>query len=171
MKRILAAGVLGLVLSGSALAQQGGSGSDHTGPGGGGSGLGGNVGAFMPLPNGMASGSGINVGNRMAAATGNSPMAQASREVGGALTGTAGAVGNLTASLIAGGVPSGPSTSLSQALGTFSGAPTLANLVLAVQAYNDAVRAMPAGTRASPALRMVRLALLRLGSRTGAPAP
>ena len=129
------------------------------------------VGAFMPLPNGMAPGSGINVGNRMAAARGNSAMAQASREVGGVLTGTAGAVGTLVASLIAGGVPSGPSNALAQSLAVFSGAPTLANLVLAVQAYNDAVRAMPAGTRASPALRMVRLALIRLGSRTGAPTP
>lgn len=168
MKRILAAGVLGLVLSGSALAQ-GGSGSDHTGPGGGGSGWGGTIGAFMPLPNGMAGGSGINVGNRMAAARGNSPMAQASREVGGVLSGTAGAVGTLSASLTAGGVPAAQSNALAQAFATFSGAPTLSNLVAAVEAYNAAVRAMPAGTRASPALRMARLALLRLGSRTGAP--
>lgn len=170
MKRILAASALALMIGSTAQAQ-GGSGSDFSGPGGAGAGMGGTVGAFMPLPNGMASGSGINVGNRLAAATGNSPMAQASREVGGVLSGTAGSIGTLVASLTTGGVPSGPANALAQSLSTFSGAPTLANLVLAVQAYNAAVRAMPPGTRASPAMRMARLALIRLGSRTTSPTP
>ena len=169
MKRILSAGVLALVLSGTALAQ-GGSGSDFTGPGGAGAGLGGSLGAFLPSPNGLAPGSGINVGNRMSAARGNSSVAVANRLVGGALTNAPGAVTALTSSLTASNVGSTQASALATALAAFGSAPTLANLQAAVTAYNDAVRSMPAGTaRQSADMRTVRHALLRLGARTGRP--
>ena len=172
MKRIFAAGVLGLVLAGSALAQsQSGSQSNISGPGGGGAGIGGMIGGFLPSANGLAPGSGINVGNRMAAARGNSTSAIANRAVGNVLIGTPGAAANLVQALIQGGVPSVQSNLLAQALATFGSTHTLANLVLMIEAYNNAIRAMPAGGKLSPEMRTIRHAALRFGSRTGPPSP
>ncbi|MHB1313358.1 MAG: hypothetical protein ACYC3L_15180 [Gemmatimonadaceae bacterium] len=163
MKRILSAGVLALVISGSALAQSG-SQSPTSGPGGGGAGVGGMLGAFLPSPSGVG-GSGASLGSRMSNVRGNGPAAVAMREVGGALTGATGAVGTLSASLTSGGVPATAANALAQALGAFGAAPTLANLQAAVEAYNAAVRATPAGTRPSASMRAARNALRTLSGR------
>src|SRR5665647_2843739 len=87
MKRVLAAGVLALVISGSALAQSG-SQSNTTGPGGGGGGVGGSVGANIPTPTGLTGlGSGGTIGERLENSRGNSPTAVANRLIGGTMTG------------------------------------------------------------------------------------
>jgi len=168
MKRILTAGVMALVLSGTALAQSGVE-SGGSGPFGGGSGLGGSVGAFLPDPSGLSLGRGMNVGRSMLRNAGRGPMAVAQREVGGALTNAAGAVGTLTTALTGANVGATQAGALATALATFGGAPTLVNLQAAVNAYNDAVRSLPAGTRTLPtAMRAVKIALQKLGQTTKA---
>jgi hypothetical protein len=64
--------------------------------------------------------------------------------------------------LTAGGVPGAPSSALGQALSALGSTPTFATLVNAVQAYNAAVQALPAGASPPPALLAARAALVQL---------
>ena len=183
MKRILAVGAMALLIGSTAQAQ-GGSGSGHTNPGGGGSGIGGMIGAFIPAlgggpgvgaerggagfgpmaanVNGVATSfaAGANVSTNINGV--NTPVPQAaSQNVGQILGGSTGALASFTAAL-AGSIGPGPAGALGNALATLGGAPTFANLVSAVNAYNAAVAALPAGTPVPAQLLAARAALQRM---------
>lgn len=177
MKRILAVGALALMTGSTALAQ-GGSGSDHSGVGGAGAGVGGSLGLGVPTSGTTGSGGGFgltvnsvngvatsfqaggNVTTTIGTTTVTVPPAAAAT-VGGALAGNTAAVNSLTTGLTA-SVGAGPAANLSQALVTLGGAPSFANLVSAVNAYNAAVAALPAGATPPAQLLAARAALQRL---------
>lgn len=183
MKRILAVSAIALLIGGTAQAQ-GGSGSGHTNPGGGGGGTGGMIGAFIPMPgggpgvgaerggagfgpmaaniNGVATSfaAGGNVSTNIGGV--NTPVPQgASVQVGQMLGGNTGAASSFTAALT-GSVGAGPAGALSNALATLGGAPTFTNLVSAINAYNAAVAALPAGAPVPAQLLAARAALGRM---------
>lgn len=183
MKRILAVSAIALLIGGTAQAQ-GGSGSDFSGPGGAGGGTGGMIGAFIPMPgggpgagaerggagfgpmaanvNGVATSfaAGGNVTTNIGGVSYTVPQA-ASTLIGQVLLGSGGASTSLT-SVLTGSVGAGPAGALAQALATLGGAPTFANLVSAVNAYNAAVAALPAGAPVPAQLLAARAALQRM---------
>lgn len=173
----------------------GGSGSDFSGVGGAGGGTGGSLGIGVPggtSGSGTGTGTGTGgtggsapvtggggvstVGSSLAGNTGGITLtvggaqvnvpAAAVQAVGQALaTPTPQAAANFVSLLQAGGVPSAPSTALGQALTALGSTPTFANLVSAVQAYNAAVQALPAGAAPPAALLAARAALVQLSSQ------
>lgn len=183
MKRLLAVGAIALLIGGTAQAQSG-SGSGASGPGGAGSGTGGMIGAFIPAPGGGpgvgAEGGGAGFGPMAAningvatsfAAGGNVttniggtnvtvPQA-ASVQVGQMLGGNVAAQSSFTAALT-GSVGAVPAAALADALTTLGGAPTFANLLSAVNAFNAAVAALPAGAPVPAQLLAARAALGRM---------
>lgn len=184
MKRIFAVGAIALLIGGTAQAQTGGSGSGSSGPGGSGAGVGGSIGAFIPMPgggpgvggegggagggpmannvNGVATSfsSGGNVTTNIGGTNVSVPQA-ASQNVGQILQGNANAASSFTAALT-GTIGAGPAGALAQALATLGSAPTFSNLVSAVNAYNAAVAALPAGTAVPAQLLAARAALQRM---------
>lgn len=172
MKRILAISALALVISGVAQAQRHAMGSDFSGPGGAGAGAGGTIGAFVPTGgekgpsaanvNGVAtsfqeSGSiTTTVGRDTVLVSG-----AAAALVGGTLAGNPTMASTLTTHLT-GSVGAGPAGTLVQALQGLGASPSFANLVVAINAYNAAVAALPAGQQAPAELLAARVALQRL---------
>lgn len=175
MKSILAVGALALVFSGSALAQ-GGAGSDHTGPGGAGAGVSGTTGAYMPILSGSGTGAGPNAANVHGIATSFSSGAAVTMTMGGqtvtvpaAAAATVGSMllGNTNSttaftSSLAGVVGTSAAATLAQALVIVGASPNYGNLLIAVNAYNAAVAALPAGQQPPAALLAARAALLRM---------
>ncbi len=180
MKRIFAVGAMALLIAGTAQAQ-GGSGSDHSGPGGAGAGVGGSLGAFLPTPStgggGMGGGptgnnvngvstsfqAGGNVTTTVGGATVPVP-ATAAAQVGGTLSGNATQSAAFVSGL-SGTIGSGPATALAQALQALGASPSFLTLVAAVNAYNAAVNALPAGAQPPAQLLAARAALQRLSGR------
>jgi len=128
-----------------------GKGSDFLNPGGAGAGTSGITGAgVVPVP-------GVQPGN----ITG--PIGEV---INGNVTGTA----NFRTGLIQGGVPEPQATALANGLRTLGIAPTRANFVVAVLAYNAAVNALPPGAPLPPQLVEARAALVDMGAKPrGAP--
>jgi hypothetical protein len=176
-----ALGAVALLATATAEAQNG---SDYSGPGGAGGGIGASLGLGVPLGRGGAltggpGGRGLSATFRSTTASLNSGQPQtlsiggqsvtvpgpALQQVGAVLGGASPAnVTALVRSLAAGGVGSGPANALAGALATLGatlGATggSFAALVDAVNAYNAAVLALPAGQPAPPALLAVRAAL------------
>lgn len=171
MKRIFAVSVLATLMAVSAQAQSTGLtavGSNFSGPGGGGGGVTGTVGAYLPSPAG-GTGGGFSAGTGM-------PSGGPAAGFAGATASTNVQLGNLTVSVsadaqnaVAGAVVSGSTTAFTQslsaavpatqatalgnalvALGTDArgGSPVSFATALsnAIAAFNAAVNAMPAGT-------------------------
>lgn len=184
MKRILAVSAIALLIGSTAQAQTGGSGSGSSGPGGSGAGVGGSIGAFIPMPgggpgvgaerggagfgpmaanvNGVATSfaAGANVTTNIGGV--NTPVPQAaSQNVGQILGGSTGAASSFTTALT-GTIGAGPAGALANALATLGSAPTFTNLVSAINAYNAAIAALPAGAPVPAQLLAARAALSRM---------
>jgi len=182
MKRIFAASVLATLMAVSAQAQNSGltaAGSNFTGPGGGGGGVTGTVGAFLPSPAGGTSGGGFTAGTGMpsggtassfsgATAPANvqvgnltvSVSANAQQAVAGAVVN--GNVAGFTTSL-GGAVPTTQAAALGNALASLGtdargGSPVAFASALsnAIAAFNAAVNAIPAGTAVPQSLIAAR---------------
>lgn len=183
MKRILAVGMLAAVVAASVQAQGTGltaQGSNFTGPGGGGSGATATVGAYLPTsipsvgvaPNGMPRGGGVasfptatapanvTIGSGANAVTVEIPAAAQQAAAGAIVSGNVtGFVQSLGSS-----VPTAQATALGNALAALgtqlaSSANPSATLSTAIQAFNDAVNALPAGS-AVPASLVAARALI-----------
>jgi hypothetical protein len=170
-------GAVALLATTTAEAQNG---SDYSGPGGAGGGVGASLGLGVPSGRGGAltrgtGGGGLSATFRSTTASLNSGQPQtlsiggqsvtvpgsALQQVGAVLGGASPAnVTALVRSLAGGGIGSGPANTLAGALATLgaSGGSFVA-LVAAVNAYNAAVGALPAGQPAPPSLLAVRAAL------------
>lgn len=170
----------------SAQAQTPGAGSDVTGPGGGGGGItgavapvglpaaGGNAAVIPTAPsapvNAAVSGAATSLGTappggsisvpNPAGGTVSVPQATGSLISAVLATGSAGSVAALSTALTASGVASGQATALADALGQMGTSPSFANVVSAVQAYNAAIAATPAGQTPSPAILAIRAVLV-----------
>lgn len=180
MKRIMAVGVFAAVMAASAQGQSSGltaAGSNFTGPGGGGSGFSGTIGAFVPamvtqtrfgavgLPTQVTSSANVQVGNLTVTVDAASRNAVASAVSGG---NSAAFVSSLA------GVPAAQAQALGLALTSLGaaisaylggsdrsyGSPNLvaarSNLGAAITALNNAINAMPTGTPVPNALVAAR---------------
>lgn len=178
----LRAAMLSVAVSSVVSAQGSGRLSDVSGPGGGGGGTTGGV-APIGLPVGPTPATPLSTNAAAAAANivtlfGGAGGVSVSNPAGGTVTvpaaaaqaianllsggrGGAGAnaVSTLTSLLTAGGIPAGQASGLANALSALGASPNLATLQAAINAYNAAIDALPAGASPPPALLGVRFAL------------
>ena len=162
MKNVLSALALVAALASSAVAQS----SEGSGPGGLGGGLGGSIGLGVPGNTGGSAGGGLGGAGGFLNATGNVSVnnpaggtvsiSQATAQALGAVlsnSSTAAQRQALAAEIGAGG------PALVEALVALGSNPSSATLVAAVNAFNAAVDALPAGATPTPALLAARQVL------------